>query len=221
MKNTFVGVASLLMAGGLIATISLVPTDGADAHSALVSASPAANSIVTTAITNVTLVFNEEPNSSFPASTAIQVTEPGGKRIDTTKIEFDPTQKSVSVAVSPATNGIDQVVWQVLSVDGHSISGTYSFTYAAIPTPSASSTTQLIPPATTVPEPAHADGQSNESNLPLVVGLVTSMIVIMLAGAVTLLITWRRRRPRNALSQVPPSIDPSANDNPKESSGGE
>lgn len=220
MKHSLArGLSALIVT--LIAAMSLAFwADSASAHSALVSAAPAADATVTTPLTEVRLIFNEEPNSRVPNNTAIQVTGPNGDRVDSGEFEFDPTQKSISVSLSPTMNGLHKVVWQVVSVDGHAISGTYSFTYAAVPAPAATSTASPAPLVPTVPEVSSASDDTNNGNIPLAIALVVGITLIPIAGATILIIAWRRQRQRSGATAAaegsPPTDDPSHHTSPDE-----
>jgi len=99
------------------------------AHALLLSETPAANAVVTSAPTSVTLKFSEaiEPKFSSVAiagadKTAV-ATEPGS---------LDP--KDASTLIVPLKGALASgkyiVLWHALARDGHKTSGSFSFTVA-------------------------------------------------------------------------------------------
>ncbi len=111
-------------------------------HARLVSTTPADGSTVATA-TEVVLTFSETVNETF---VEVRVDGPGGDETD-----GEPTVDGTAVTQALAAGlpaGEHTVTYRIVSVDGHPVSGTVSFTTtdeAATPTPPATPT----PSATT------------------------------------------------------------------------
>src|SRR5262249_17805511 len=95
------------------------------AHPTLKAASPAAESTAA-APTEIRLIFSEGVIAKFSNA---EVKDQGGKKIATGKVTTDPTdQKQLIVALRlPLPEGTYTVNWNVVSVDTHRVSGTYSF----------------------------------------------------------------------------------------------
>ena len=183
----------------------------ASAHDSLVSSSPAADSNVATTLTQVVLTFSEQPNADFPDSIAIHVADAAGSRVDTGTVVI--SDRALTVAVAPTTNGMYRVIWQNLSVDGHAISGQFDFSYtgasaSAIPPSAAPSAAHSAAPsvspednATAVPatpEPKTTlgtDAGDSVSNVngTIALALGIGILVLGVIAAVFALMTKRRR----------------------------
>jgi methionine-rich copper-binding protein CopC len=115
------GVLAMFLAlGALVATSA-----PASAHAELESADPADGSTVSTAPRSVTLTFGEDLQ---PAGRALVVTGPDGARVDDGKAVVSGVRLSVDL-VPLTTPGRYNVVYRVVSADGHPVSGELSFTY--------------------------------------------------------------------------------------------
>ncbi len=119
---------SLLAALGLAGALALGAPTAASAHDGLVSSSPEADSTVAEVdgieltFSNVLLELGENQQS-----TAIQVRH-DGRYFETGCPALSGRTVSAPVALGEA--GEYEVLWQVVSSDGHPTSGTYTFTYA-------------------------------------------------------------------------------------------
>ena len=107
----------------------------ATAHSDLVSADPAPNSIIEKLPDRVTLDFSTSILQIEGSAGANQllVTSSASTRIDDGKVVIDGAQVSVAID-SDAPDSVYQVAYRVVSSDGHPIEGSYSFT-AGQPSP--------------------------------------------------------------------------------------
>ena len=119
----------VLGALGVALPLALGSAAPASAHDALSSATPAADSTVTEALTTVALGFSDEllalggDTNSF----AIQVLDEGDRHYESGCVTVDGATATTEVASGPA--GTYEVLWQVVSSDGHPTSGSYTFTY--------------------------------------------------------------------------------------------
>ena len=123
-----------LVFGLLIAFIQL-DTQLATAHSDLVSADPAPNSIIEQLPDKVTLAFSTSilQIDGSAGANQVLVTSSAGTRIDDGKVVIDGAQVSVAI-VPDSPDAVYQVAYRVVSSDGHPIEGVYSFT-AGHPSP--------------------------------------------------------------------------------------
>ena len=95
------------------------------AHAALVKAAPSARAVVDTP-PRVDLWFNERLE---PAYSTVSVWDKGGVQVDRKDVVIgadDP--KRLSVGVTPLRPGSYTVRYRVLSVDGHVIESSFTFT---------------------------------------------------------------------------------------------
>jgi copper resistance protein C len=99
----------------------LIGTAAAYAHAHLERATPAPESTVQTAPSEVTLWFTQQLE---PAFSSAQVRDGSGARVDR-GARIDGMQ--IHVAMNPLPPGTYQVHWKVLSVDTHTTEGNFSF----------------------------------------------------------------------------------------------
>ena len=159
----------------LLATAGVGGADAASAHDTLVATSPAASSTVPTVPGSVTLTFDQP---ALGLGTQLVVTGPGGPVQTGAARAVDNT---VTQSVQPgAPAGRYTVLWRVTSVDGHPVSGQFTFTATA----AAPGTRPAggAAPASTLP--AHAAGGTLREVA------FTVAVVLVVAGVVL----FRRRR---------------------------
>jgi len=111
------------LAATALALISPVP---ADAHSALVSSSPAAGSTVATAPTSIVLNFDEAVQEL--SKSAISVSSPtGAEMVDGSIKSAGPV---VQASLAPFTDeGAYTVTFRIVSADGHEVNDTFAFNF--------------------------------------------------------------------------------------------
>jgi copper resistance protein C len=114
--------------GLLLAAVAILAPVPAAAHSLLVGSSPAAGSVVTAPPLYLSLRFNNRIEKRL--SRVRLVDERGA--VATALIEARDTDApdSVTAKVPPLAPGAWRVEWQVLSTDGHVVSGSYGFRLA-------------------------------------------------------------------------------------------
>jgi methionine-rich copper-binding protein CopC len=108
--------------------LALTAPLSASAHDSLASSDPAADAGVTTALSDVTLTFSGTPLNlgEGQRSNAVEVRH-DGRNYETDCVAL--SDKNVTVPVALGGAGAYEVVWQVVSSDGHPVSGSYSFDY--------------------------------------------------------------------------------------------
>ena len=192
------------------AALALAPAAGASAHDYLVDSTPAADSVQTTPIEKVSLTFNDRVLDlrGDGSSALMQVVGPDDRHFET----GCPTilDRTVTVPVALGTAGTYTVTWQIVSADGHVVSGAIAFTYhpASDASPAAGNTTRpkcgnAAGSSSTQPPPASTSGgQGGSADLAIVVWIAAGIIVLALAGVVLVLIT-ARRRPGNDPNRPP------------------
>ena len=100
----------------------LSQTSGALAHAALRQATPAVGSTIDTAPREVTLSFSDKLE---PAFSTIEVTGPGGARVDEGKAQV--SGNTMRIGLKAGGPGTYRVRWRALSVDTHSTQGSFTF----------------------------------------------------------------------------------------------
>ena len=119
-----IGPRSLVLAM-VLALAASVP---AAAHSLLLASVPAANAVLTTSPTSVTLRFNNRIEKRL--SRVRLVDEHGTIATAPTARVPDDSAETLVAAVPPLAPGAWRVEWQVFSTDGHVVSGSYQFRLA-------------------------------------------------------------------------------------------
>ncbi|WP_295013021.1 copper resistance CopC family protein [uncultured Microbacterium sp.] len=115
-----------LAAGGLGAVLAVAGASAASAHDTLEQTDPASGATVKT-LSAVTLTFNADPLGTDGA-TVVQVVGPDRKYYETACPDLNGTDVVSPAALGPS--GTYEVLWRVVSSDGHPISGSYTFSYA-------------------------------------------------------------------------------------------
>lgn len=184
------------LAAVAVATVAAIAVAApASAHDTIMSSTPAADSQLTTAPTEVVLTFSNNLISLDENSgTAMTVADESGE--DWVAGEPTITADSVTVPLAEGMpNGAYTVTWQVVSSDGHPTSGEYSFSLAAPEAPTEPSATA---PESTAPDQSAEPSQTAESaepaetaSWPLLIGLGA---VLLVAIVVFIVILVRRRR---------------------------
>ncbi|MFE4949358.1 copper resistance protein CopC [Leifsonia sp. NPDC056665] len=212
--------------GGLLATVALAlaPSVAASAHDYLVDTSPASGATQTEPLTQVKLTFNDRvlDLGGNGSSAILRVTDASGKHYETGCPTILDTAVSAPVALGVA--GGYTVDWQVVSADGHTVSGSYGFTYQppagtaaapgsaasrcarsnAVATPGAAAPAPTSTVSTAVPTKA-----SSGNDLGLVIGIAIGIVALAVIGVVILLLT--RRRPQPTEDSPPDTPDTPAN----------
>lgn len=183
------------------AIVVLATPAPAAAHTVLLGTTPADGSVVTTVTTEVTLTFNEPVRADF---STVVVTGPDGRAYAT----GNPTVQDnvLRQPVHPLGSGTYEVAWRVVSLDGHPVSGSFSFTVQLPaeeepvsveeePTPGAEESAEPSAPPAAAGD-AEAGGRADDAKpagwrlwwwIPIGVALA--------AGAVLLVRLGRRRAP--------------------------
>jgi methionine-rich copper-binding protein CopC len=108
-----------------------LPTHGAMAHAFLTRASPSVGGTVRALPAEVTLRFTESVEPDF---CTVQVTAPGGERVDIGAVRVDAAEPGVlhvplkAPSLGGAGAGAYKVVWRAVSVDTHVTHGDFVFT---------------------------------------------------------------------------------------------
>ncbi len=98
----------------------------AAAHAHLLTARPAAGSIVATAPKTLDLAYSE---AIEPALTNVIVTDKTGAHFETGVLRPDPADaRNVSVGLKPLPRGTYTVTWRAVSTDTHKTQGNFHFT---------------------------------------------------------------------------------------------
>lgn len=170
--------------------LALAAPLAASAHDSLNSSTPAEGSTVTSA-DSIALTFSGVllELGGDQQSTAIQVRR-DGRFYETACPALSDRTASVPVALGAA--GTYDVVWQVVSSDGHPVSGTYSFTYE--PPAGAPAAEGATKPACGGASAAAA-GPSDDTILLVGAG---GVVVLAALGVAIALLLGRRRSPAEA-----------------------
>lgn len=162
----------------------LVAASPASAHAHLVKIDPADKAAVRTALTKVTLTFDEAMRE--PA--AIVVTDPTGARVD--KGAAQVVDKIATAQLQVGKPGSYTIAYRVVSDDGHPVTGQTTFTYQPVgsPTPSAPAGEASAKVSAADPQANHHQEQGGTGNGWIIGGIAG----LGLLGGIALL-TLRRR----------------------------
>jgi len=115
-------IRGLMAVGGVLASLT-VAAGAVSAHAALVSADPANGSMLVAAPDHVELVFSE--NVGKPA--ALAVLDQSGSEIEGGVLQVIDDTMSRTYDPATFTPGVYTISYQVVSADGHPISGELTF----------------------------------------------------------------------------------------------
>jgi methionine-rich copper-binding protein CopC len=171
--------AAALGVGAVLATAGAA---AANAHDTLDGTAPAQGSTVT-ALSAVSLTFSADPLGTDGAA-VIQVIGPDKRYYETACPDLNGPVVSSPVALGSA--GSYEVLWRVVSSDGHPISGSYTFSYApgGSATPAAAGSAKPVcGPAATAETEAPTAGASADAGLWVGLGIGAVVLVGVGAGA--------------------------------------
>jgi copper resistance protein C len=113
----------------IVAALALSASTGATAHSLLLESSPAAGATLSAAPPQISLRFNNRIEKNL---SSIRVLDERGAPQPVTMLAGEGAADRLIATVSALTPGAWRVEWQVLSTDGHIVSGRFSFRVAPL-----------------------------------------------------------------------------------------
>jgi len=192
LRHRLIALAASIGVGLALATAGAT---AASAHDTLENTDPAQGSTVKS-LSTLSLTFSADPLGTDGAA-IIQVIGPDKKYYETACPDLNGPVVSSPVALGDA--GTYEVLWRVVSSDGHPISGSYTFAYAPDGTapsgtgaPAAAGSVKPIcgPAAATTEAPA--DGATTDTGLWIGLGIGAVVLVGVGVGA------WALARGRKA-----------------------
>lgn len=201
------GNVNLIMRTGVVATAALIlwmsGSGIAAAHTALAGSDPAENATVTAPPAAIVLTFTEDIN---PAFANVAVSSADGRNWVSGSPRVEGPRLTAALGPDRPVNGVYTVGYRVVSADGHPVTGSFSFTIAAVPieAPPTVTTARAAPSAA---EPPAASGWSDTKT-----SILTAAAAgLALGGAITF---WqsRRHRRKNAPHEYRPNTRPSRGD---------
>lgn len=112
------------------AALVLASTPPAVAHSLLLESAPAANATLTTPPARLSLRFNNRIEKSL---SRVRLLDARGAAQPLTIAVDEGAADRLTAAIPPLAPGAWRVEWQVLSTDGHIVSGRFDFQLAPAP----------------------------------------------------------------------------------------
>lgn len=185
-----------LAAALLLGTGTILIASPAFGHASQVESSPAADDVLPTSPTEVTITFD---SGLLDMGAALVVRDQDGTSIVTGEPIID--DRSFSIAVNPsAPAGAYDVAYRVVSADGHTVEGAFTYTVEGTPDAVASNAGagSSAPPAPAAPEdaaetapeaaPAVATSDAEASGgFPVIWVVGVGLVVIVGVGAALLL----------------------------------
>ena len=179
---------TLLIVAAVLAV--LLPGTPAWAHAALVAADPARDATLRTAPAAVSLVFSQKLNPDF---TTIVLSDAAAQRIPASAPAVHDATGTITVG-RPLGNGVYTVAYRVVSRDGHTVQGSYTFTVADPALPAA-------PAAGRASAAASAPSAGSGGVSPWVLVALAGGGVLLAALAAFLYVSGRRRATRTGLAE--------------------
>ena len=188
--------AATVSAVGALTALGLAP---AAAHDEVLSTSPEQNAVLESAPEQIELSYSGE---IMDIGHQVLVTGPDGQSVTEGPLERDGSQVVQPLAEAGSEEGTYQVVWRVVSSDGHPIEGTYTYEVGdgadTTTAPSLSSTPTEAPTgegADSSDGSAQAqDAAAQENSGGLTGWAVTATVVVALAVIGLLAVMSRRHR---------------------------
>jgi methionine-rich copper-binding protein CopC len=187
--------AAFVLAIGVVAFGAAAP---AQAHNSLVSSTPEADSTITELPKAFSVTTNEPllDLSGEGAGFALQVKDAAGDYYGDGCYQIVDSTLSMGAGLGAA--GEYTLLWQVVSADGHPVSGEFDFTWAPAagaevspgsPTPPSCGGEASGPVSTNAPQ-EHANASLSD-----VLWIGGAIAAVLVAGLVTFLVIGRRRPP--------------------------
>jgi len=193
---------AVLLTIGLAVLATLAVAGPASAHNQIVSSTPSSGQTLTELPSEFRIVTNEAllDVGGQGRGFAFEIRDAAGRFYETGCVTIaDDTMTTPAALGAP---GAYTVIYQLVSADGHTVSGEIPFTWA--PSGSASAATGSAAPATcpgstvTAQAPSNGTGSDGTRNatVPLadVLWIGGVLLAVALAVVVTLVVTTRRRR---------------------------
>ena len=177
--------AALAAAGVVLAGAGvLLAAPAALAHDALLEADPAADTTVAE-LNEVTLTYSGDPLGGEGAN-LVEVMGPDQRYYETACPSLAGPDVTTPVELGPA--GAYQVIWRIVSSDGHPVSGSYTFAYApdTAGDGASGSATPICRPDDAAPPAADQSGESAgtaETGVWIGVGVGAVVLVLVAIGA--------------------------------------
>ena len=144
--------AATLSAVGALTALGLVP---AAAHDEVLSTSPEQGAVLESAPEQIELSYSGE---IMDIGHQVLVTGPEGQSVTEGPLERDGSQVVQRLAEAGSEEGTYQVVWRVVSSDGHPIEGTYTYQVG-----DGADTTTAAPSLSSTPTDAPTDGSDSSA----------------------------------------------------------
>ncbi|WIG19267.1 MULTISPECIES: copper resistance CopC family protein [Kocuria] len=144
--------AATLSAVGALTALGLVP---AAAHDEVLSTSPEQGAVLESAPEQIELSYSGE---IMDIGHQVLVTGPEGQSVTEGPLERDGSQVVQPLAETGSEEGTYQVVWRVVSSDGHPIEGTYTYQVG-----DGADTTTAAPSLSSTPTDAPTDGSDSSA----------------------------------------------------------
>lgn len=185
--------AATVSAVGALTALGLVP---AAAHDEVLSTSPEQGAVLETAPEQIELSYSGE---IMDIGHQVLVTGPEGQSVTEGPLERDGSQVLQPLAEAGSEEGTYQVVWRVVSSDGHPIEGTYTYEVGdgadtATPAPSLSSTPTEAPADSSDSSAPAQDAAAQESSEGLSGWALGAAVVVPALAVIGLLVLVSRRR---------------------------
>lgn len=202
MRSTRTGVFTGFRAVGALTVATalvLAMAAPASAHNYLVASTPEENSTITEVPESFSVTTNEAllDLSGDGSGFAIEVTDTEGLYYGDGCVSI--VDSTVAVGSSLGDAGEYRMLWQLVSADGHTVSGEVDFTWApstdAVTSPGAATAPDCGGEGIAAPpEATTAPVVRGDANLADVLWIGGAIAAVLVAGAATLFVSTRRRK---------------------------
>ncbi len=193
---------ALVLAFGLAIVATLGVAGPASAHNQVVSSTPSSGETLTALPSEFRIVTNEAllDIGGQGRGFAFEIRDAAGRFYETGCVAI--TDATMTTPAALGAPGAYTVIYQLVSADGHTVSGEIPFTWAPTSTVTAAKGSASPPscPGSTVKAQAPSNGTGSDgtrnSTVPLgdVLWIGGVLLAVALAVVVTLIVTTRRRR---------------------------
>ena len=175
--------------------LTTVTAAGAQAHTSLVSSTPAYDEVVTAPLANITLTFDED---LLPSADTISLNDDAGNVITSQQVQ--PTGAEISIPwPSNLQSGAYEIAYRVVASDGHPLIGAVKFTYqnaaaavSATPMTTSSAATDSVTPSVTASEAPSPESTTSTGLSTMTLGIILLAVLVVFGFVLSL-----RRRKRS------------------------
>jgi methionine-rich copper-binding protein CopC len=175
--------------------LTTVTAAGAQAHTSLVSSTPADGSVITAPVAAITLTFAED---LLPSTATLSINDPAGNVVSSQPVQPDGAVVSMPWPANLAS-GAYEIAYRVVGADGHPLLGAVRFTFedaaaavSATPMTTSSAATDSVTPSVTASEAPSPESTTSTGLSTMTLGIILLAVLVVFGFVLSL-----RRRKRS------------------------